>query len=242
MESSIQGAVAEAEYLLGATISDADLPVLLAQHRQRPGDALSQTPEAQTFTRMFKVMASMSRLIQDKQIELGADCNDLAGALMYYEGNPSHCLGYIRGTTNSLVDRKLHPRELVNVLGIYQTISDQTLTKKDLSDPRTQEHLELRNKPSVATIIRIADDWGLDLMRPIPDDEAEDVITALDEYEFVNSVSRASKDGEPYQTHHLVQASTRVRNPIGFTAIIGEEAEPDYKLMEYMINGTEFDG
>ncbi len=203
-----------------------DFRVLWAEgNNAREVPVKHQTYRQRTLSHMTKVLPAMRKAIGEGLITNPNDAGDLAGTLMAFEGSPSACLRYLRGTSNSLVSEPIRPRELINILGAYQAILDVTPTEGEAKLP----------KPTLASAISSAQDWGFDLMHPLTEADIDNVHASIDEYQFVETVSRASREGQPYQTIHLIDATSQRRNPIGFTAVSSDDMRRDSTLEDYML-------
>lgn len=249
-DSAVQAVVDEVEVSLslsmdnsvrgpGFVIDASNLPVYWAKGKEaadiRPAD---RNREQAVLAKMTKVVPVMHKLIADKIVTNDDDSKDLATGLMMYDGSPSAAARYLRGTASStsLVDRVLEPRELVHALEIHQDMKDSTVTRADAAGGHS---LDVRVVPSLSYVIRAADDWGIDLKHTIYEDHVADIRDALNEFSFMHVVSRADEYGEPYRTKHTVDATSLVRDPIGFTAIMAEDMQRDHALEAYMARAGE---
>jgi len=230
-EASVTGVIDEVIDQIGLRgfEFDKDFRVLWAEgNNAREIPPKRQTVRQRSLVQMTKVLPAMRKVIGEGLVTDPADAGDLGSALMAFEGSPTACLRYLRGSSNSLVAEPIKPRELINILAAYQAILDVTPTEGEAREPI----------PSLASVIRSAQDWGFDLAHPLTEADIDNVHASIEEYTFLRTVSRATATGEPFQTLHEIAATSQRRNPIGFTAMSADDIERDDALEHYMTSNS----
>jgi len=167
-----------------------------------------------SLVRMRTVFLGMRASILRGEITRREDAETLAAVFMDTEHSPSSALGYLRGTTGSLVERRLTPQELAGALVAHsEYINGFANTGSSEGDDVP---------PSLASVIRAADYAGVDLSFMQEDDYAL-LASNLTRFNFVRVDSYADQHGNPYQVAHPLKASKVGTTPIDLVAACDDD-------------------